>query len=94
MQISVTYFTKSAIYTFSMRKLQLFIDSYKELLYYHAHNLIMGNEEKSKCTSLAKRAFVTVQEGAGGDIEDGLGADGLRCWHLGRPGAPVTVLEY
>lgn len=35
-----------------------------------------------------------VQEGAGGYIEDGLGADGLRCLHLGRPGAPVTVLEY
>lgn len=93
-QISVTYFTKSALYTFLTRKLQLFIDSYKELLYYHAHNLITGDEEKSKCTSLAKRAFVTVQEGAGGDIEDGLGADGLRCMHLGRPGAPVTVLEY
>ena len=27
-----------------------------------------------------------VKEGAGGDIEDGLGADGLRCMHLGRPG--------
>ena len=54
----------------------------------------MGNEEKSKCTSLTKRAFVMVQEGAGGDVEDGLGADGLRCMHLGRPGAPVTVLEY
>lgn len=54
----------------------------------------MGDEEKSKCTSLAQRAFVTVQEGAGGDIEDGLGADGLRCMHLGRPVAPVTVLEY
>lgn len=92
--ISVTYFTKISISSFSMRKLQLFIDSYKELLYYHVHNLITGDEEKSKCTSLAKRAFVTVQEGAGGDIEDGLGADGLRCWHLGRPGAPVTVLEY
>lgn len=94
MQISVTYFTKSAIYTFSTRKVQFFIDSYKELLYYHAHNLITGDEEKSKCTSLAKRAFVMVQEGAGGDIEDGLGADGLRCMYLGRPGAPVTVLEY
>lgn len=92
--ISVTYFTKSLIYAFSARKLQLFIDSYKELLYYHAHNLITGDEEKSKCTSLAKRAFVMVQEGAGGDIEDGLGADWLRCMHLGRPGAPVTVLEY
>lgn len=92
--ISVIYFTQSALYTFLTRKLQLFIDSYKELLYYHAHNLITGDEEKSKCTSLAKRAFVTVQEGAGGDIEDGLGADGLRCLHLGRPGAPVTVLEY
>lgn len=94
MQISVTYFTKYLIYAFFTRKLQLFIDSYKELLYYHAHNLITGDEEKSKCTSLAKRAFVMVQEGAGGDIEDGLGADGLRCMHLGRPGAPVTVLEY
>lgn len=93
-QISVTCFTKSLTSPFFTRKLQLFVDSYKELLYYHAHNLIMGDEEKSKCTSLAKRAFVTVQEGAGGDIEDGLGADGLRCLHLGRPGAPVTVLEY
>lgn len=80
--ISVTYFTKISISSFSMRKLQLFVDSYKELLYYHAHNLITGDEEKSKCTSLAKRAFVTVQEGAGGDIEDGLGADGLRCWRI------------
>ena len=94
MQICVTYFTKSVIYTFPTRKVQFFVDSYKELLYYHAHNLITGDEEKSKCTSLAKRAFVTVREGAGGDIEDGLGADGLRCMHLGRPGAPVTVLEY
>ena len=92
--ISVTCFTKISGSPLFSRKLQLFIDSYKELLYYHAHNLIMGDEEKSKCTSLAKRAFILVQEGAGGDIEDGLGADGLRCWHLGRPGAPVTVLEY
>jgi len=92
--ISVTCFTKISISSFSARKVQLFVDSYKELLYYHVHNLITGDEEKSKCTSLAKRAFVTVQEGAGGDIEDGLGADGLRCLHLGRPGAPVTVLEY
>ena len=91
---SVTCFTKISVSPFFTRKLQLFIDSYKELLYYYAHNLIMGDEEKRKCTSLAKRAFVTVQEGAGGDIEDGLGADGLRCLHLGRPGAPVTVLEY
>ena len=94
MQISVTYFTKISVSPFSARKMQLFIDSYKELLYDHAHNLITGDEEKSKCTSLAKRAFVMVQEGAGGDIEDGLGADVLRCWYLGRPGAPVTVLEY
>lgn len=91
---SVTCFTKISVSPFFTRKLQLFIDSYKELLYYYAHNLIMGDEEKSKCTSLAKRAFVMVQEGAGGDIEDGLGADVLRCWYLGRPGAPVTVLEY
>ena len=91
---SVTCFTKSLTSPFFTRKLQLFVDNYKELLYYHVHNLITGNEEKSKCTSLAKRAFVMVQEGAGGDIEDGLGADGLRCMHLGRPGAPVTVLEY
>ena len=94
MQICVTYFTKSALYTFLTRKLQLFIDSYKELLYYHAHNLITGDEEKSKCTSLAKRAFILVREGAGGDIEDGLGADWLSRVRLGRPGAPVTVLEY
>lgn len=32
--------------------------------------------------------------GADGFIEDGLGVDGLRCTHLGRPGAPVTALEY
>jgi len=93
-QISVTCFTKSLTSPFFTRKLQLFIDSYKELLYYHAHNLITGDEEKSKCTNLVKRAFVTVQEGAGDDIEDGLGADELRCMHLGRPGASVTVLEY
>ena len=93
-QISVTYFTKSLTSSFSTRKPQFFVDSYKELLYYHAHNLILSDEEKSKCTSLAKRAFILVREGAGGDIEDGLGADGLRCLHLGRPGAPVTVLEY
>ncbi len=93
-QIYVTCFTKYTLSPFFTRKLQLFVDNYKELLYYHVHNLITGNEEKSKCTSLAKRAFVMVQEGAGGDIEDGLGADGLRCMHLGRPGAPVTVLEY
>lgn len=80
--ISVTCFTKISISSFSARKVQLFVDSYKELLYYHVHNLITGDEEKSKCTSLAKRAFVTVQEGAGGDIEDGLGADGLRCLHF------------
>ena len=92
--IFVTCFTKSTLSPFSSKKVQFFVDSYKELLYYHAHNLITGNEEKSKCTSLAKRTFVMVQEGAGGDIEDGLGADGLRCMHLGRPGAPVTVLEY
>ena len=77
-----------------MRNVTNFVDGFSQMLYYHAHNLIMGDEEKSKCTSLAKRAFVTVQEGAGGDIEDGLGADGLRCMHLGRPGAPVTVPEY
>ena len=94
MLISVTYFTKSALYTFLTRKLQLFIDSYKELLYYHAYSLILSDEEKSTCTSLAKRAFILVREGAGGDIEDGLGADWLSRVRLGRPGAPVIVLEY
>ena len=64
------------------------------MLYHFAHNLIMGDEEKSKCTSLAKRALVMVQEGAGGDIEDGLGADWLSRVQLGRPGAPIIVLEY
>ena len=69
MLICVTYFTKSALSPFFTRKLQLFIDRYKELLYYHAHNLITGDEEKSKCTSLAKRAIETLQEGAEGDLE-------------------------
>ena len=54
----------------------------------------MSDEEKSTCTSLAKRAFILVREGAGGDIEDGLGADWLSRVRLGRPGAPVIVLEY
>lgn len=43
---------------------------------------------------MAQRASILVQGGAGDFAEDGLGADGLRCLHLGRPGAPVTVLEY
>ena len=77
-----------------MRNVTNFVDRFSQMLYYHAHNLIMGDEEKSKCTSLAKRAFVTVQEGAGGDIEDGLGADWLSRVRLGRPGAPVIVLGY
>ena len=64
------------------------------MLYHFAHNLITGDEEKSKCTSLAKRAFVMVQEGAGGDIEDGLGADWLSRSRLGRLGAHVIVLAY
>ena len=77
-----------------MRNVTNFVDKFSQMLYYHAHNLIMGDEEKSKYTSLAKRAFVMVQEGAGGDIEDGLGADWLSRVRLGRPGAPVIVLEY
>lgn len=64
------------------------------MLYYLAHSLILSDEEKSTCTSLAKRAFIWVREGAGGDIEDGLGADWLSRSRLGRPGAPVIVLEY
>lgn len=94
MLISVTYFTKISVFPFFTRKLQLFVDSYKELLYYHAYSLILSDEEKSTCTSLAKRAFILVREGAGGDIEDGLGADWLSRSRLGRPGAPVIVLEY
>ena len=57
----------------------------------------MSNEEKSKRTSLAQRVSILVQGGARGGVEDGLGADGLKCllWRsLGRPGAPVIVLEY
>ena len=77
-----------------MRNVTNFVDRFSQMLYYHAHNLIMGDEEKSKCTSLAKRAFILVREGAGGDIEDGLGADWLSRVRLGRPGAPVIVLEY
>lgn len=64
------------------------------MLYHFAHSLILSDEEKSTCTSLAKRALILVREGAGGDIEDGLGADWLSRLRLGRPGAPVIVLEY
>ena len=64
------------------------------MLYHFAHSLILSDEEKSTCTSLAKRALILVREGAGGDIEDGLGADWLSRVRLGRPGAPVIVLEY
>ena len=35
-----------------------------------------------------------VQESAGNFAEDGLGADWLNLDSLGRPGAPVIVLEY
>ena len=48
------------------------------MLYHFAHSLILSDEEKSTCTSLAKRALILVREGAGGDIEDGLGADWLK----------------
>lgn len=64
------------------------------MLYHFAHNFITSDEEKSTCTSLAKRAFILVREGAGGDIEDGLGADWLSRSRLGRPGAHVIVLAY
>lgn len=77
-----------------MRNVTNFVDRFSQMLYYHAHNLILSDEEKSTCTSLAKRAFILVREGAGGDIEDGLGADWLSRVRLGRPGAPVIVLEY
>lgn len=67
------------------------------LRYHLAHSLILSDEEKSKRTSLAQRASILVQGGARGGVEDGLGADGLNYLSkrsLGRPGAPVTVLEY
>lgn len=64
------------------------------MLYHFAHSLILSDEEKSTCTSLAKRALILVREGAGGDIEDGLGTDWLSRVRLGRPGALVIVLEY
>ena len=64
------------------------------MLYRFARSLILSDEEKSTCTSLAKRTFILVREGAGGDIEDGLGTDWLSRVRLGRPGAPVIVLEY
>ena len=35
-----------------------------------------------------------MQESAGNFAEDGLGADWLNLDSLGRPGAPVIVLEY
>ncbi len=71
-----------------------FVDSYGAMLYYLAHSLILSDEKKSKHACLAQRDPSVVQGGAGGCAEDGLGADWLRCLHLGRPGAPVTVPEY
>ena len=73
------------------------VDAMNILRYHLAHSLILSDEEKSKRRSLAQRASILVQGGARGGVEDGLGADGLNCllWRsLGRPGAPVTVLEY
>ena len=43
---------------------------------------------------MTQRALVLVQKGADELAEDGLGADWLKCISLGRPGAPVIVLEY
>ena len=73
------------------------VDAMNILLYHQAHSLIVSDEEKSKCSSLAQRASILVQGGARGGVEDGLGADGLNYLSkrsLGCPGAPVTVLEY
>ena len=73
------------------------VDVMNILRYHLAHSLIVSDEEKSKRQSLAQRASIMVQGGARDGVEDGLGADGLNCpskRHLGRPGAPVTVLEY
>ena len=86
--------TKSAYFVIKVQKL---VDGIKFLLYHLAHSLIVSDEEKSKRQSLAQRASIMVQGGARDGVEDGLGADGLNCpskRHLGRPGAPVTVLEY
>ncbi len=76
------------------RNVTIFVDIYLRVLYHLAHSLILSDEKKSKCAMLAQRASTMVKGGAAGDIEDGLGADWLRCLHLGRPGAPVIVLEY
>ena len=86
--------TKSAYFVIKVQKL---VDGIKILLYHLAHSLIVSDEEKSKRQSLAQRASIMVQGGARDGVEDGLGADGLNCLlrrSLGRPGAPVTVLEY
>ena len=64
------------------------------LRYSCAYKSILGDEKKSKWAILAQRASILVQGGAKGFTEDGLGADGLSCKQLGRPGAPVIVLEY
>ena len=39
----------------------------------------MSDDKKSSQASLAQRASIMVQGGAGGSDEDGLGADWLRC---------------
>ena len=63
-------------------------------MYIFTHKFKLSDEKKSKQKEMLQRAFVMVQESAGNFAEDGLGADWLNLDSLGRPGAPVIVLEY
>jgi hypothetical protein len=49
----VTSFTKKLVLSFSTRNVTNFVDGFSQMLDHLAHNLITGDEEKSKCTSLA-----------------------------------------
>ena len=63
-------------------------------MYIFTHKFKLSDEKKSKQKEMLQRAFKLVQESAGNFAEDGLGADWLNLDSLGRPGAPVIVLEY
>lgn len=63
-------------------------------MYIFTHKFKLSDEKKSKQKEMLQRAFTMVQESAENFAEDGLGADWLNLDSLGRPGAPVIVLEY
>lgn len=73
---------------------KFFVDISGKWLYIFTHKFKLSDEKKSKQKRMPQRAFAMVQGSAGNFAEDGLGADWLNLDSLGRPGAPVIVLEY